>query len=175
MAKIFFFLVTLVISCLDWSFAQIGGFDYDYLDYETGENYRGKYIGDLSTHHHQVSGSVYAVDKYTLLLKDFTYNGGGKDTFFMVGTTNQPSRKGDIGKLGHFAFSVLTCFFINVNFFCQTKWLFIFSVLTCFFNVNFFRQTNWLFIFSVLASFSLRLNFSSSFPVKSIICLFSVF
>lgn len=39
---------------------------------------------------------MYAVDKYTLLLKDFTYNGGGKDTFFMVGTTNQPSRKGDI-------------------------------------------------------------------------------
>lgn len=90
-------IICLVISCFSLSNAQFaGGFDYDYLDYETGGNYRGKYIGDLSTHHHQVSGSVYAVDKYTLLLKDFTYNGGGKDTFFMVGTTNQPSRKGDI-------------------------------------------------------------------------------
>ena len=113
-------MVTLVISCLDWSYAQIGGFDYDYLDYETGENYRGKYIGDLSTHHHQVSGSVYAVDKYTLLLKDFTYNGGGKDTFFMVGTTNQPSRKGDIGKLT-FCFQRFDVFFHQCQFFSSNQ------------------------------------------------------
>ena len=35
--------------------AQIGGFD-DYYDFdEGGDNYRGKYIGDLATFHHQVS------------------------------------------------------------------------------------------------------------------------
>jgi len=74
----------------------IGDFDYyDAFD-SGGDAYRGKYIGDLSTFHHQVSGSVYAVDRFTLLLKDFTYNGNGKDTFFMVGNTNQPGRKGDI-------------------------------------------------------------------------------
>ena len=34
--------------------AQIGGFDYyDNFDSE-GERYKGKYIGDLSTFHHQV-------------------------------------------------------------------------------------------------------------------------
>lgn len=43
-----------------------------------------------------MSGSIYAVDKYTLLLKDFTYDGNGQDTFFMVGVTNQPGRRGDI-------------------------------------------------------------------------------
>ena len=43
-----------------------------------------------------MSGSLYAVDDYTILLKDFTYDGNGKDTFFMVGLSNQPSRKGDI-------------------------------------------------------------------------------
>jgi len=74
----------------------IGDFDY-YDAFDSGSDaYKGKYIGDLSTFHHQVSGSVYAVDRFTLLIKDFTYNGNGKDTFFMVGNTNQPGRKGDI-------------------------------------------------------------------------------
>jgi hypothetical protein len=36
------------------------------------------------------------VDRYTILIKDFTYDGNGRDTFFMVGNTNQPGRKGDI-------------------------------------------------------------------------------
>ncbi len=43
-----------------------------------------------------MSGKVYAVDAYTLLLKDFTYDGNGRDTFFFAGTSNTPSRKGDI-------------------------------------------------------------------------------
>jgi len=74
----------------------IGDFDYyDAFD-SKGTEYRGKFIGELATYHHQVSGKVYAVDRFTLLIKDFTYNGNGKDTFFMVGNTNQPGRKGDI-------------------------------------------------------------------------------
>ena len=44
----------------------------------------------------QVSGEVYAVDKFTLLIKDFIYDGNGRDTYFMVGVSNQPGRKGDI-------------------------------------------------------------------------------
>lgn len=73
---------------------QFGSFDY--VDEELLTEYRGKFIGDLSTFHHQVSGEVYAVDEHTLLLKDFTYDGNGRDTFFFVGSTNQPNRRGDI-------------------------------------------------------------------------------
>ena len=36
------------------------------------------------------------MDQYTILLTDFTYDGNGRDTFFFVGSSNQPSRKGDI-------------------------------------------------------------------------------
>ena len=39
---------------------------------------------------------MYAVDKFTLLIKDFIYDGNGRDTYFMVGVSNQPGRKGDI-------------------------------------------------------------------------------
>ena len=35
--------------------AQIGVFDYYDSFGETGSHYRGKYIGELSTYHHQVS------------------------------------------------------------------------------------------------------------------------
>lgn len=60
-------IICLVISCFSLSNAQFaGGFDYDYLDYETGGNYRGKYIGDLSTHHHQVSQVKYCVQNLKL-------------------------------------------------------------------------------------------------------------
>lgn len=39
---------------------------------------------------------MYAVDQVTILLKDFTYDGNGRDTFFMVGVFQDPNRKGDI-------------------------------------------------------------------------------
>ena len=45
----------VVVLCFGGSQAQLGGFDYyDPFDNPT-EIYRGKYIGDLSTFHHQVS------------------------------------------------------------------------------------------------------------------------
>ena len=37
----------------------------------------------------QVSGEVFAVDDSTILLKDFVYDGNGKDTFFWAGSSNR--------------------------------------------------------------------------------------
>merc|ERR1711892_718650 len=61
---------------------------------ETG--YSGMLIGSLSSYHHQVSGDVYAVNDETLLLKNFVYDGNGKDTFFWAGSSNRPGSKGFI-------------------------------------------------------------------------------
>jgi hypothetical protein len=37
----------------------------------------------------QVAGDVYAVDETTLLVKNFVYDGNGKDTFFWAGSSNR--------------------------------------------------------------------------------------
>ncbi|XP_048519079.1 protein Skeletor, isoforms B/C-like [Dendroctonus ponderosae] len=58
--------------------------------------YKGKFIGKLNSYHHQVSGDVYAVDKYTLLLTSFNYDGNGADTFFWAGAANRPGPQGFI-------------------------------------------------------------------------------
>lgn len=58
--------------------------------------YRGKYIGKLNSYHHQVSGDVYAVDDYTILLTAFNYDGNGADTFFWSGAANRPGPQGFI-------------------------------------------------------------------------------
>ncbi|XP_058800377.1 protein Skeletor, isoforms B/C [Phymastichus coffea] len=55
---------------------------------EDDGSYMGKHIAKLNTRHHQVSGSVYAVDEYTLLLTQFSYDGTGADAFFYAGSTN---------------------------------------------------------------------------------------
>jgi len=47
-------------------------------------------LGSLSTMQHGVSGSVYAVDEKTLMLKNFSYNGGGPEAFFLVGREGSP-------------------------------------------------------------------------------------
>lgn len=60
------------------------------------EAYRGAYIGQLNSYHHQVSGKVYAVDEYTLLLADFNYDGLGEDTYFYVGDSSRPGPGGII-------------------------------------------------------------------------------
>ena len=44
----------------------------------------------------QVNGEVYAVDEYTMLIKDFVYDGNGKDTFFWAGGSNRPGTQGFI-------------------------------------------------------------------------------
>ncbi|CAG9766097.1 unnamed protein product [Ceutorhynchus assimilis] len=58
--------------------------------------YKGKFLGQLNSYHHQVSGDVYAVDKYTLLLTSFNYDGNGADTFFWAGAANRPGPQGFI-------------------------------------------------------------------------------
>ncbi|RZC37497.1 protein Skeletor, isoforms B/C, partial [Asbolus verrucosus] len=58
--------------------------------------YRGKHLGKLNSYHHQVSGDVYAVDDYTLLLTSFSYDGNGADTFFWAGAANRPGPQGFI-------------------------------------------------------------------------------
>eukprot|EP00088_Acartia_fossae_P021873 TRINITY_DN23239_c0_g1_i1.p1 TRINITY_DN23239_c0_g1~~TRINITY_DN23239_c0_g1_i1.p1 ORF type:complete len:682 (+),score=132.87 TRINITY_DN23239_c0_g1_i1:69-2114(+) len=63
---------------------------------EEDKEYMGKEIGLLNSYHHQVNGKVYAVDANTLLLKNFVYDGNGKDTFFWAGSSNRPGSKGFI-------------------------------------------------------------------------------
>ena len=53
-------------------------------------------MGKLNSYHHQVSGEVYAVDDYTLLLIQFSYDGNGADTFFWAGASNRPGPQGFI-------------------------------------------------------------------------------
>ena len=36
------------------------------------------------------------MDKYTILIKDFVYDGNGKDTFFWAGGSNRPGPQGFI-------------------------------------------------------------------------------
>lgn len=52
--------------------------------------YKGKFLGKFKSYHHEVSGDVYVVDQFTLLITDFNYDGTGSDTFFWCGTTNLP-------------------------------------------------------------------------------------
>ncbi len=39
--------------------------------------YYGKYVGDLKTNAHEVSGKVYIVDENTLRIRNFNYDGTG--------------------------------------------------------------------------------------------------
>lgn len=66
------------------------------LAQEDYEEYQGKYLGKINAYHHQVSGDVYAVDEYTLLLTFFNYDGNGADTFFWAGASNRPGPQGFI-------------------------------------------------------------------------------
>lgn len=44
----------------------------------------------------QVSGDVYAVDDWTVLLVNFNYDGTGDDTFFWAGDAPRPGPQGFI-------------------------------------------------------------------------------
>ncbi|XP_039278972.1 protein Skeletor, isoforms B/C [Nilaparvata lugens] len=68
----------------------------------SSEKYRGKYVGKLNSYHHQVSGDVYAVDAYTLLITGFNYDGNGPDTFFWAGASNRPGPQGFIVSIASF-------------------------------------------------------------------------
>ncbi|CAG0919956.1 unnamed protein product [Notodromas monacha] len=63
---------------------------------EEVEIYVGKYLGKLNSYHHQVQGEVYAVDAFTFFVKDFTYDGNGKDAFFWAGSNYRPGLQGFI-------------------------------------------------------------------------------
>uniref|UniRef100_A0A1B6DSH2 DOMON domain-containing protein n=3 Tax=Clastoptera arizonana TaxID=38151 RepID=A0A1B6DSH2_9HEMI len=60
------------------------------------EHYSGKPLGKLNSYHHQVTGDVFAVDEYTLLITGFNYDGNGPDTFFWAGASNRPGPQGFI-------------------------------------------------------------------------------
>ena len=53
-------------------------------------------IGSFRNIFHDIGGQAYAVDSKTVLIKGFTYDGEGPDTFFLAGTSGRPSSsKGD--------------------------------------------------------------------------------
>ncbi|CAL4081060.1 unnamed protein product, partial [Meganyctiphanes norvegica] len=58
--------------------------------------YVGKSMGELNSYHHQVGGEVYAVDSHKFLIKNFMYDGYGRDTFFWAGSTPRPGPQGFI-------------------------------------------------------------------------------
>lgn len=56
----------------------------------------GVMVGKLENYSHDISGTVYAINEKTLVVKGFTYDGTGPDAFFWVGTEGSPSRNGII-------------------------------------------------------------------------------
>ncbi|XP_067006785.2 protein Skeletor, isoforms B/C [Anabrus simplex] len=78
---------------------------------EEKEAYQGKYLGKINSYHHQVSGEVYAVDEFTLLLINFNYDGNGIDTFFWAGAANRPGPQGFIVADEHGKTNVLARYF----------------------------------------------------------------
>ena len=60
------------------------------------EKYEGFFLGKLNTYAHQVTGDVYVIDEYTLLIKNFHYDGLAQDAFFWAGATVRPSNIGFI-------------------------------------------------------------------------------
>ncbi|KAG1654628.1 Protein Skeletor, isoforms B/C [Nymphon striatum] len=56
----------------------------------------GLHIGKFTTYAHQIQGQVYAINEYTFRLKNFYYDGNGRDTFFWAGSTSNPSNVGFI-------------------------------------------------------------------------------
>ncbi|CAM1329807.1 Uncharacterised protein PB.1026, partial [Pycnogonum litorale] len=63
---------------------------------QADEKYEGLFLNEFTSYAHQVQGSVYAVDEYTLLIKNFFYDGNGQDTYFWAGSTSRPSNVGFI-------------------------------------------------------------------------------
>ncbi|XP_022080693.1 protein Skeletor, isoforms B/C-like [Acanthaster planci] len=92
--------------------------------------YYGKVIGQLSTLDYQVSGTVYAVDETTVMIRGFNYNGAAPDAFLWVGTTNSPSGSGQPlyldssqTKLGAYNDAVLVVSMPTGNKITDFKWL----------------------------------------------------
>jgi len=54
-----------------------------------------KSLGTFRNIFHDISGEAFAVDSETILIKGFTYDGEGPDTFFLAGSSGKPSRSGE--------------------------------------------------------------------------------
>merc|ERR1712025_1128485 len=54
-----------------------------------------KKIGNFVNIFHDIAGEVFATDSNTVLIKGFTYDGEGPDTFFLAGSSGKPSRSGE--------------------------------------------------------------------------------
>ncbi|XP_027842115.2 protein Skeletor, isoforms B/C [Aphis gossypii] len=65
-------------------------------NYVISTEYRGKSLGTLNSYHHQVGGEVFAVNEYTLLISDFTFDGSATDAFFWAGASSRPGPQGFI-------------------------------------------------------------------------------
>ena len=53
-------------------------------------------IGNFVNIFHDIAGTAYALDSKTVLIKGFTYDGEGPDTFFLGGTSGRPSSRGEL-------------------------------------------------------------------------------
>jgi hypothetical protein len=79
-------LVFLCIFCVSCVFGDDGG-----------KEYFGVLMGHFNTFHHDVGGTVYAVNATTILIKNFYYDGLGKDAYFWGGSGgNGPGPNGFI-------------------------------------------------------------------------------
>ena len=55
-----------------------------------------KKIGNFVNIFHDIAGEVFATGSNTVLIKGFTYDGEGPDTFFLAGSSGKPSARGDV-------------------------------------------------------------------------------
>ena len=55
-----------------------------------------KKIGNFVNIFHDISGEVFATDSNSVVVRGFTYDGEGPDTFFLAGSSPRPSSKGGI-------------------------------------------------------------------------------
>lgn len=53
-------------------------------------------IGKFNNIFHDIGGQAFALDSKTVLIKGFTYDGEGPDTFFLAGTSGRPSSNGEV-------------------------------------------------------------------------------
>ena len=58
-----------------------------------------KKIGNFINIFHDIAGEVFATDSNTVLIKGFTYDGEGPDTFFLAGSSGNPSARGEVSVL----------------------------------------------------------------------------
>lgn len=63
---------------------------------EAQDNKYGFYVGKF-VNSHNISGSVYVVDESTLFIKDFSYDGTTRQSYFWVGRNSEiPNPEGTL-------------------------------------------------------------------------------